>query len=116
MICNDFQSIVLLFSKVKQLHNKLLVMQKTLTETTDTLCAEDKLLPGKMLRSLKSKGALETDDVERIKKETTTSEQVRKMTGVLMMKPVSDSNSYMDILKEEGPDLYEKVMDIQGEL
>ena len=114
MICKDFVSIVLLFSKAKQVHNKLLVMRKTLTEATDALC--DNLLPGKMLRSLKSTGALEPDDVERVKKETTTSEQVEKMIGILMRKPVSAYNSFMDILEEERPDLYEKVKDIQGGL
>ena len=87
-------------------------MQKTLTEATDTLC--DNLLPGKMLRSLKSKGALDPDDVERVKKETTTSEQIEKMTDVLMRKPVSAYNTFMDILEEERPDLYGKVKGIQG--
>ena len=84
------------------------VLQKTLLEATEILCKN--LQPRDVLRQLKSKGALNADDVERIKRsQFTTTDEVDMLLDMLRKKPLSSYN----IFKEERQDLYQTVKDVE---
>ena len=89
---------------------RLKIIKKILAESTDILCSN--LEPGDMLRTLQTNGAFKADDVTKIKNLTTTTEQVGKMLDLLMRKPVSAFDRFMEALKEEREDLFEMVKDI----
>ena len=66
-----------------------------------------------MLIQLKTKGAIKQDDVERIKKQDTTTEMVEKLLDILTRKPVSAYEAFMEILEEQRYDLFVQVKDIE---
>ena len=91
--------------------DKLHIVEKILMKATQVLC--DNLQPKDILISLKSRGTLTTDDVERIESEKTTSDKVEKLLDILNRKPVSAYDMFMEILREKRPDLFEIVHAIE---
>ena len=89
------------FTKVKNI----------LCEATDLLC--ENLRPSDVLRQLKTKGAIKQDDVEKIKKQDTTTEKVEELLDILMRKPVSAYETFMEVLKRERHDLFLQVKIIE---
>ena len=86
-------------------------VKKILQEATDLLC--EYLQPGDVLRQLKTKGTIEQKDVEKIKKQDSTTEMVEKLLDILMRKPVFAYETFMEILKEKRHDLFVQVKDIE---
>ena len=74
----------------------------------------ENLQPSYILRHLKTNGAIKQDDVEKIKRQDTTTEMVEKLLDILMRKPVSAYETFMEALKEERNDLFEDVKDLEA--
>ena len=89
---------------------QLKIVKIILVEATGILCSN--LEPDDILRTLQTKGALKPDDVTKIRSLTTTGEQVERLLNMLMRKPVSAYDVFMEALKEEREDLFDIVKDI----
>ena len=99
-------------SKTGRGENNLTKVKNILREATNTLC--ENLQPNDVLRQLKTKGAIKQDDVEKIKKQDTTTEMVEKLLEILTRKPVSAYETFMEALKEDRYDLFEELKDIEA--
>ena len=86
-------------------------MKAILLEASELLC--ENLQPSDVLRKLKAKGALKSDDVEKIKRQDTTTEMVEMLLNVLMRKPASAYEKFIEILKVERDDLFVQVTAIE---
>ena len=89
---------------------QLQIVKKILVEATNALCSS--LDPDDVLWTLQTKGALKPDDVTKIRCMTTPGKQVEKLLGILMRKPVSAYEVFMEALKEERADLFNVVKEI----
>ena len=84
--------------------DQLKAVKQILVESTDIL--SQNLDPCNILRTLMVKGALKSDDVTHIRSLITNTKQVESLLGVLMRKPASAYNVFMEALKEEREDLF----------
>ncbi len=83
--------------------------QKVLTESTELLTSS--LDPREILRKMKSRNALTEDEVTRINIGETITEKVDKLLETLRRKPLTSYQVFMQLLKEDRPDLYTDVKD-----
>ena len=90
---------------------KLKTVERILTESTVLL--SDNLHTDQVLRHLKSRGALTSNDCTHIKAKTTEPDKVEKLLETLQKKPVSSYETFMEVLREKRSDLYEAVKEIE---
>ena len=89
---------------------QLKIVKNILLEATDILCAN--LEPDDILRTLQTKSALKPDDVTKIRGLATAGEQVERLLNILMRKPVSAYDAFMEALKEDREDLFDIVKEL----
>ena len=94
--------------------DKLDLVTNTLQESNVIL--RKNLNPGDILRSMMSEGELTQDDVTKISRQDTTTEQVDKLIEVLTRKPAKAYKTFMHILQRERSDLYDQIKSIEGGL
>ena len=99
---------------MEAIYDRLGVVKKTLLESSKNL--SDYLNPNGILMSMKTKGALTQDEVTKIQKNDTHTEQVNKLIEELIRKPATAYETFMEILRKERSDLYNEVRAIEGEL
>ena len=85
--------------------NQLAIIHEILTESTDIICKY--LDPKLVLRTMQAKRALTHDDVQRIESKKVDSDQAAEMLNILMKKPASAYDIFVETLRNEGrKDLY----------
>ena len=92
--------------------NQLTIIKKILIESTSIIC--DHLDPKIVLRAMKTKGALTHNNVELIESEPVKSDQAEVMLNILMRKPASAYDIFMETLLGNGrKDLYDQIRHIE---
>ena len=87
-------------------------MQTVLQESMELLCAN--LAPdGDFLRKLRTKGAVTSEDVQKIRHGITNADKVEILLDILHHKPVTHYVMFMEILKETREDLCKEVSAIE---
>ncbi|XP_072025580.1 uncharacterized protein [Amphiura filiformis] len=74
----------------------------------------DNLSPASLLRKMKGKNALTSDEVTRINTGVTDTERVEKLIETLKRKPLISYHAFMELLSQERHDLYEEVIKIEA--
>ena len=92
--------------------NELSIIKRILIASSDIIC--DNLDPKLVLRTMKIKGALTPYDVELIESMPVKSDQAEVMLNILMKKPASAYEIFMETLLAKGrKDLYDPIKDIE---
>ena len=85
-----------------------------MTRSTNILC--EFLAPTEILRPLKAAGVLSRNECTKIRRETDDSAQIEKLLDILNRKAADKYETFMEVLKEKRPDLYEQVLSFEEKL
>ena len=86
-------------------------VKKILSEATNIL--KESLQLENIISHLKAQKALKPWDVDDINKQMSDSAKVDKLIGLLRLKPVSTYNTFVQILKTEQLDVYQKIKAVE---
>ena len=87
-------------------------MQNILQEASKFLCPY--LSPQPMLRNLKARGAVTLADLQNIKSQESPADSIDCLLDTLQCKPESAYIAFVDELKEQRRDLYDKVKKLEA--
>ena len=92
---------------------RLAIIKKILTAATDAIC--DNLNPKDILRTMKSKDALSANDCKKIESKVTEGDQAEEMLNILMTKPASAYETFVETLHDKGrEDIYRVIKNLEA--
>ena len=92
--------------------DQLRIIKKILIEATVIIC--NHLDPKLVLRTMKARGALSPDDCTLIQSKVTRSNQAEEMLNILMTKPATAYETFMDVLLEQKRnDIHQAIKDLE---